>query len=125
MEQQKILEAEREALRIEAVANEQYIDELNELNNSTIDLFDEERWDEAEKACIQLVDKFPEETDGDERFCDYYKHQGDFDKAKMHARLALEKAEGNPEKFHSDLVASLKEEIDYLDECIKAGRLVD
>lgn len=100
-------------------------DELDRLSNRANDLIAAERWDEAAETCRELMEQFPEEIDGDDRFSQYYKKRGNFDKARAHARAALEKAEANPDKFDPELITDLKEEIDYLNECIRAGHRVE
>lgn len=100
-------------------------DELIKLSNRANDLIGAGRWSKGEKVCHELLEKFPEETDGDERLSDLFKQQGDFARAKTHAEAALRKAEARPEEFDPELLSELREEIDYLDECARAGRLVD
>jgi len=128
-EKDRRLNREAEQARIttwqaENAAIDKYIDGLDEQSNRTNDLIREGRWEEARQACEELFNNYPKETDGDERFSDYYKRRGDFLKSKAHAEAALKKAQGNPEKFASELVECLTEEITYLEECHRAGRLV-
>ena len=128
-EKQRRLNQEAQQMRIaawreEVDALDKYIDGLDEQSNLTNDLIREERWEEAREACEELMERYPKETDGDERCSEYYKQRGDFIKAKAHAEAALEKARGNPDKFAPELVECLTEEVAYLEECHRAGKLV-
>lgn len=102
-----------------------YIDALTELTNRANDLIRAGEWDKAFEACGQLQERFPGEIDAEERFGEYYKARGDFVQAKAYAQAALQRAEADPGKYHTDLMECLHEEIEYLEECIRAGRLVD
>jgi tetratricopeptide (TPR) repeat protein len=42
-------------------------DDIDELSNSAVDLIKEGKLDEAERACKQLLDEYPEQVDGLER----------------------------------------------------------
>lgn len=123
-EEKSAAEQRRQAHEADA-ALVKYLTELDALSNKANDLIRSDQWVAAEQCCRQLQEQFPEETDGDERFSQYYKQKADFAPAQAHAQAALQKAEQHPEKFDPELVADLKEEIAYLDECIQAGCLVD
>ena len=118
-------EQPRLAQQTEDAALLKYVAELDELSNQANDLIRSGQWAQAEQCCRELQERFPEQTDGEERFSQYYKQIGDFAQARVHAQAALEKAQQHPEKFDPELVADLTEEIAYLDQCIQAGRLVD
>jgi hypothetical protein len=117
-EQRRRAEA-ADAARLKDVA------ELDELSNKTNDLIHAARWDEAARCCRELQERFPDETDGDERFSQYYTARNDFALAKAHTQAALDKAAAQPAKFDPELLADLREHIAYLDECIQAGRRLD
>ena len=102
-----------------------YVAELDELSNQANELIHAARWDEAALCCRQLQERFPDETDGDERFSQYYTERNDFALAKAHTQAALDKAAAQPAKFDPELLADLREHIAYLDECIQAGRRLD
>jgi len=112
----------------ERAAEQQFLREvaqLDELSNRANDLIRKGKWDEAEAACAELRQRFPDAIDADERLALLYTRQNQFDRAKEHTLAALAIAESRPDSFDPDFIADLKAEVAYLDECIAVGRLVD
>ena len=95
------------------------IDDLDDLSNHANELIRAGQWDEAEKLCQKLREQFPEEIDGDDRTAQLYQKRKDYKKALSYAQTALYKARRNPGKFDAELIADLKEQVDFLKE--KAG----
>jgi tetratricopeptide (TPR) repeat protein len=71
----------------------QYARDLDDLSNQANDLIRARQWPEAEAACRELLDRFPDEIDGHWRAYECYKAKGDFKSAIPHARATLEMAE--------------------------------
>ena len=99
--------------------------DLDELSNRANDLTRKRKWEEAEAVCAELRQRFPNETDADERLAALYMDQCRFAEAKTHTLAALATAQRQPDRFDQELVDDLKDEVTYLDACIAAGRLVD
>jgi len=71
----------------------QYARDLDALSNHANELIRAQRWPEAEAACRELLDRFPDEIDGQWRYYECFKAKGDFRSAMPHARATLEMAE--------------------------------
>ena len=97
-------EAARQAAFIE------YDQDLDELSNQANDLIRAQRWPEAEAACRELLDRFPEEIDGHWRSYECFEAKGDFQSAMPHARATLEMAEAGGD-FDPQFAAMLKKDI--------------
>jgi len=54
---------------------------LDNLSNSVVDLINERKFDEAEKACSELLNFYPDQVDGLERFAMVYEARGENEKA--------------------------------------------
>ena len=100
------------------------IEELIDLSNKANDLIRAEQWSEAEVACRQLQEQFPDEIDGDHRFYEYYKARGDFREAKKHAQATLAMVESH-EGFDPQFPEEIKEDIAAFDERIQADHRTD
>jgi len=100
------------------------IEELIDLSNKANDLIRAEQWSEAEVACRQLQEQFPDEIDGDHRFYEYYKARGDFREAKKHAQATLAMVESR-EGFDPQFPEEIKEDIAAFDERIQADHRTD
>ena len=98
---------------------------LDELSNRANDLIRKRKWEEAVAVCVELRQRFPDETDADERLATLYTRKGQFAQAKTHTLAALAIAQRQPDKFDQELIEDLKAEAAYLDECIAAGHLVN
>jgi tetratricopeptide (TPR) repeat protein len=103
-EEEQQAEAARQASIIE------YDQDLDDLSNQANDLIRARRWSEAEAACRELLDRFPDEIDGHWRSCECFKAKGDFQSAMPHARATLEIAEEGG-GFDPRLPARLKKDI--------------
>ena len=90
--------------------------DLDELSNSVIDCIEQKQWSKAEELCGRLRELFPEEIDADDRLAQVYQARENYAKAIPYAQAALDKARRNPDKFHTDLIASLEEQLDFLKE---------
>lgn len=88
-------------------------DDLDNLSNSVVDLIDEGKLDEAEQACVELLNRYPDYIDGLERFALVYEARGDSQKAieyyKKSADFARENEGFDPEyvKWAMDKVKEL------------------
>jgi hypothetical protein len=94
-----------------------YARDLDELSNQANDLIRARRWPEAEAACRELHDRFPDEIDGHWRFYECFKAKGDFQSAMPHARATLEMAEKGG-GFDPSFPASIKKDIARFEKAI-------
>lgn len=124
LEQRRAEQARIEKQRAEDEAFNRHLLELNELSNQAIEEIENESWEEARHLCAQLLEQYPEDIDGHDRFAFYYRQRGDFQRAKQHAQAGLEMARQNPDKFYDEVAEGFLEELDYLEKCIQAGRRV-
>lgn len=62
--------------------------DLDKLSNRIRDLLNQENFAEAEAACEQLMEKYPEQIDSLHRFAELYEAQGDRQKAAEYYRKA-------------------------------------
>jgi len=89
------------------------VDDLDNLSNSVVDLIDKGKLDEAEQACIELLNRYPDYIDGLERFAMVHEARGDSRKAieyyKKSADFARENEGFDPEyiKWAMDKVEKL------------------
>ena len=70
-------------------------DDLDNLSNSVVDLIDEGKLDEAEQACVELLNRYPDYIDGLERFALVYEARGDSQKAIEYYKKSLDFAREN------------------------------
>lgn len=113
-------EAQEEGQPIESAGQPpfiKYAQELDELGNQANDLIRAQRWTEAEAACRELLDRFPDEIDGHWRFYECFKAKGDFQSAMPHARATLEMAESGG-GFDPAFPARLKKDIARFEQAI-------
>lgn len=101
------------------------LERLDELSNKANDLIHAEKWDEAFAVCKQLEKEYPDQMDAEIRFGDYYKARGDFSKAKEYNQACVKRMQAAPENYDPEMLEDFINEVRYLDECIKAGKLVD
>ena len=102
----------------------QYESELDKLSNKANDLINAEKWDEAFAVCKQLEEQYPDQLDADIRFGDYYKARGDFVKAKEYNQASIKRMQADPENYDPEMLEDFIGEVQCLDECINAGKLV-
>jgi tetratricopeptide (TPR) repeat protein len=81
-------------------------DDIDELSNSAVDLIKEGRFDEAEKACKQLLEEYPEQVDGLERMATLEEARRNYPLAAEYYRKAAAFVEGDP-GYASELRAFL------------------
>lgn len=98
----------------------QYAQDLDDLSNQANDLIRSQRWPEAEAACRELLDRFPDEIDGHWRFYECFKAKGDFHSATPHARATLEMSEFGG-GFDPGFPAQLKKDIARFEDAIATG----
>jgi len=98
----------------------QYARDLDELSNQANDLIRARQWPEAEAACRELLDRFPDEIDGHWRAYECYKAKGDFQRAMPHARDTLEMAEQGG-GFDPSFPASIKKDIARFEQAIASA----
>ena len=72
------------------------IDDLDMLSNSVADLIDEDKLDEAEKVCHELLSRYPGQIDGIDRLAEVYEARGNKKKAAEYFRKAAFFAQYNP-----------------------------
>jgi tetratricopeptide (TPR) repeat protein len=76
-------------------------EELDNLSNSVLDLIKDGRFDDAEKTCIELLNHFPDQVDGLERFAMVFEARGENEKAieyyKKTAKFARSKKGFDPQ----------------------------
>lgn len=98
----------------------QYARDLDDLSNQANDLIRSRRWPEAEAACRELLDRFPDEIDGHWRTYECFKAKGDFQSAMPHAHATLEMAEKDG-GFDPGFPAGLKKDIARFEAAIAAS----
>jgi tetratricopeptide (TPR) repeat protein len=76
---------------------------LDNLSNSVVDLIDGGKLDEAEKVCSELLNRYPDQIDGLERFAMVYEARGNHEKAIEYYQQAEEFARSN-EGFDSEMI---------------------
>jgi tetratricopeptide (TPR) repeat protein len=76
-------------------------EELDDLSNSVLDLIQDARFDDAEKTCNELLNRYPDQVDGLERFAMVFEARGENEKAveyyKKTAEFARSKKGFDPE----------------------------
>jgi len=71
-------------------------DDIDELSNSAVDLINAGRFDEAERACNQLLSEYPEQVDGLERMATLEEARCNYPLAAEYYRKAAAFVEGDP-----------------------------
>lgn len=71
-------------------------DDLDILSNSVVDLIKEDRLDDAEKVCHELLARYPDQIDGIDRLGGVYEPRGNNKKAAEYYRKAAVFAQSNP-----------------------------
>ncbi len=56
-------------------------EEIDNLSNSVLDLIKDGRFDDAEKTCNELLNRYPDQVDGLERFAMVFEARGEIEKA--------------------------------------------
>jgi len=102
------LDAEAGAIYQEAM-------ELDTLSNSVIDLIKARRFPEAEAACKKLQKQFPDCVDGYERSVLVFKAKGDYKRAALYARKAIEFMQARAEEYDPGLIEEMQEELRQLE----------
>lgn len=78
-----------------------YEDDIDKASNRVVDLLNEGRIEEAEKAAQHLLDEYPDLPDGFERTGAVLEAKGDRERAAVYYRKAAEKfLENDPEYGH-------------------------
>ena len=88
--------------------------ELEELSNGALDLIENGRLSEAERKCLELKKRFPDQIDWIERSAAVCKARGQIDQAIDHYRRCLAHIDSNPDGFDSDSRAWYRSQIDRL-----------
>ena len=99
-----------------------YALELEELSNRANDLTRAGQWDDAEAACRELLERFPEEIDGHHRSYECYKAKGDVIGAKVHAEATLMMVESR-DGFDPQFPARLKKDIARFEELVREDHI--
>lgn len=71
------------------------VDDLDNLSNSVVDLIGKGKLDEAEQACVELLNRYPDYIDGLERFALVYEAREDTQKAIEYYRKSADFARKN------------------------------
>ncbi len=69
--------------------------DIDELSNSVVDLIAQKEFKEAEKACQKLLEEYPDQVDGLERYAMLYEKMGKKDKAVEYYKKAVDYARSN------------------------------
>ena len=90
------------------------LDELERLSNGVVDLIESGHLDEAQRNCLELKTRFPDQIDWIERSAAVCKARGQIDQAIDHYRRCLAHIDSNPDGFDSDSRAWYRSQIDRL-----------
>jgi hypothetical protein len=88
--------------------------ELEELSNQVLDLVKRRRFDEADRACLELKLRFPDQIDWIDRSAHVSEARGDFGRAIEHYELCLRHIARHPDDFDDDSRAWYRDQIDRL-----------
>ena len=89
------------------------LDDLDNLSNSVVDLIGKGKLDEAEQACVELLNRYPDYIDGLERFALVYEARGDSQKAIEYYEKSAEFARKN-EGFDPEYVKWAMDKVEKL-----------
>jgi hypothetical protein len=78
------------------------LDALERLSNGVIDLIERGRLDEAQRNCLELKTRFPDQIDWIERSAAVCEARGRVDEAIEHYRRCLVFIDSHPDGFDSD-----------------------
>ena len=90
------------------------LDLLERLSNGVIDLIERGHLDEAERNCLELETRFPDQIDWMERSAAVYEARGQVDRAIEHYRRCLTHIDRHPHDFDSDTRERYQSQIDRL-----------
>ena len=85
--------------------------ELEALSNGALDLIERGRFDDAERVCLELKRRFPEQIDWIDRFAQLHLARGQVGRAIECYRECLAHIERDPDGFDSDSRAWYRDEI--------------
>ena len=88
--------------------------ELEEFSNGALDLIESGRLDEAERMCLELKKRFPDQIDWIERSATLHFARGQVDQAIEHYEQCLAHIDRYPDGFDSDSRAWYRNQIDRL-----------
>jgi hypothetical protein len=88
--------------------------ELEELSNGTLDLIERGRFGEAERVCVELKRRFPDQIDWIEHSAVLHEARGKIAQAIEHYQLCLTYIDRYPEGFDSDSRAWYRDQIERL-----------
>ena len=74
-----------------------YLDEIDQLSNSVLDLLEEGKIDEAEEVCKLLSKRYPDQVDGIERMAAVEEARGNYSQAARHYLEAAAFVKGRPD----------------------------
>jgi len=84
--------------------------DLDDLSNSVVDLINENRLDEAEEACMQLLREFPECVDGIERLVAVHQAKGNFARAADYAQQTIAFMREREDDFDPELITDFEKQ---------------
>jgi tetratricopeptide (TPR) repeat protein len=99
-----------------------YANDLDELSNQANDFIRSKQWEQAEACCQQLLERFPLQIDGHDRFCQYHDARGQFAEARDHAQETLKIAEPDREHFDPEFFTDMAEDIARYEAAIQLDR---
>ena len=88
--------------------------ELDDLSNRALDLIERGRFAEAERICLQLKTRFPDQIDGMERSAELAEARGETQGAIAHYEQCLAHIGRYPDGFDPDSGAWYRERIEHL-----------
>ena len=88
--------------------------ELENLSNGVLDLIESGRFDEAERICLELKTRFPDQIDWIDRSAALEEARGEIEKALKHYQWGLVHIARYPDGFDSDSRAYYRRQIDRL-----------
>jgi tetratricopeptide (TPR) repeat protein len=90
------------------------LDELERLSNSVVDLIESGRFDDAERACLELERRYPDQIDGLDRMAMVYEARGRIEEAIEWYGRCLDFIEANPGGFDEESKSFYRTAIDRL-----------
>ena len=100
-------------------------DNPDQLSNGILDLIEQDRLDEAEKACRQLKREFPELIDWIERTGAVHEARGETEKAVEYYRQCLQFIDDNPGNFEEASKDWYRRSIERLESTHKSDKTSD
>lgn len=81
---------------------------IDQSGNRALDAIEARRYDEAEELCRKLLEQYPDQLDGHDRFGMLREAQGRFQEAAHHYGQAVAMIEKSPEGYDREVVADFR-----------------